>query len=155
MERYDSSQDTLEHKNCVLVLIQSITKEILKRGSTHDDTKLEFPEKEYFDEYTPKLANSTYLSDEYKRFLAELKPALDHHYAKNSHHPEHYQDGMNGMDLIDLIEMLADWYAAAKRHNDGDIMKSIELNKIRFGYGDMLMNIFKNTVSRYFNKNRN
>ena len=31
----------------------------------------------------------TYGSDEYKACLTEMKPALDHHYAANRHHPEH------------------------------------------------------------------
>jgi hypothetical protein len=81
-----------------------------------------------------------------------LKPALDHHYANSSHHPEHYEEGMAGMDLIDLLEMIADWYASSMRHNDGNIIKSIELNKTRFQYNDMLETIFKNTVNRFFKK---
>jgi hypothetical protein len=35
------------------------------------------------------------------------------------------------------------------KHIDGDILKSIEMNKERFGYGDVVANIFKNTVNRY------
>jgi len=40
---------------------------------------------------TPKLAGSTYGSEEYKAFLGQMKPALDHHYAVNDHHPEHFR----------------------------------------------------------------
>ena len=64
--------------------------------SKADNSKLESPEKELFDEYTPKLKDCTYGSDEYKEFLKGLKVALDHHYANNSHHPEHYENGVNG-----------------------------------------------------------
>lgn len=152
MENYDSRNDTLKHKNFVLILLRGLAEELVHRGAVHDNTKLEFPEKEYYDEYTPKLANSTYLSDEYRRFLSELKPALDHHYAHNSHHPEFYPDGIKGMDLIDLMEMIADWYASSTRHRNGDIIKSIELNKERFKYDDTLAGILRNTVSRYFGK---
>jgi hypothetical protein len=55
------------------------------------------------------------------------------------------------MSLIDLIEMICDWKAATLRHNDGDINKSIELNKDRFGYSDDLAQIFKNTVDKFKN----
>jgi hypothetical protein len=54
------------------------------------------------------------------------------------------------MTLVDLVEMFADWYAASKRHDNGDILKSIELNKKRFQLGDPLTNILKNTAVRYF-----
>jgi hypothetical protein len=54
------------------------------------------------------------------------------------------------MNLIDLVEMLCDWYAASKRHNDGDIMKSIEINQKRFGFSDDLRQILENTVKDLF-----
>jgi len=149
---YDSKEDTLKHIENVRAFINGLIPRLIDRGVLHDKSKLEPPEKDYFDKYTPKLADCTYMSDEYRGYLAELKPALDHHYANNSHHPEHYAEGMKAMDLVDLIEMIADWYAASLRHNDGDVMKSIELNKKRYGYDDVLENIFKNTVFRFFIK---
>jgi hypothetical protein len=104
------------------------------------------PEKELFDEFTPKLAGSTYGSDEYKEMLKGLKPALDHHYLYNSHHPEHYDNGIDGMNLLDLVEMFYDWKAASERHKNGDILKSIEINKIRFNMSDQLVSILNNTA---------
>lgn len=144
--KYDSKQDTLLHIKRVNELMIMAAMELLRRASVHDNSKMESPEKELFDEYTPKLAGCTYGSEEYKSFLTELKPALDHHYANNSHHPEHYPNGVNGMSLFDLIEMFLDWKAASERHNDGDIMRSIEINKDRFGLSDQLVDILKNTV---------
>jgi len=117
-----------------------------QRSEDHDQSKLVSPEKEVFDKFTPKLATSTYGSEEYKGFLAAMKPALDHHYAKNSHHPEHYENGIQGMSLLDLIEMLCDWKAATMRHNDGDLAKSIEINQKRFGYSEELKGILINTA---------
>jgi hypothetical protein len=38
------------------------------------------------------------------------------------------------MDLIDIIEMLADWKAATERNADGSLAKSIVGNAKRFGY---------------------
>jgi hypothetical protein len=76
-----------------------------------------------------------------------MKVALDHHYSNNRHHPEYFENGINDMTLIDLIEMLCDWYAATQRHNDGDIFKSIEFNKTRFNMSDQLVSILTNTVN--------
>lgn len=146
---YDSKNDTIAHIQRVRVYLYAFIQHIIKRSWNHDNSKLLPPEKELFDIYTPKLKNLTYGSDEYKQCLSELKPALDHHYANNSHHPEHFKDGIAGMDLIDIIEMLADWKAASERHADGDIKKSLEINKERFNISDDLYKILCNTVDRY------
>lgn len=55
-------------------------------------------------------------------------------------------NGMAGMSLLDLVEMLADWKAATERHDTGDIDRSIDINSERFGYDEMLRSIFHNTV---------
>lgn len=146
---YDSKNDTIAHIQRVRMYLYSFIQCIIKRSWNHDNSKLLPPEKELFDIYTPKLKDLTYGSDEYKKCLSELKPALDHHYANNSHHPEHFKDGIAGMDLIDVIEMLADWKAASERHADGNIKKSLEINKERFNISDDLYKILCNTVDRY------
>ena len=53
---------------------------------------------------------------------------------------------VSGMDLLDIVEMLCDWKAATLRHADGNILKSIEINRKRFGIDDQLANILINTV---------
>ena len=145
---YDSKTDTLLHIKRVAELLTGASIELIKRANKHDNSKLLPPEKELFDEYTPKLKDCPYGSDEYKQFLKELGVALHHHYQENSHHPEHYDNGVNDFDLFDLIEMFFDWKAASERHNDGDIYKSIEINKERFGLSDQICKIFKNTADK-------
>lgn len=145
---YDSTPDTLKHIKRVAQLLTEASTELIRRANCHDDSKLCSPEKELFDEYTPKLKNCTYGSDEYKGYLASLKVALDHHYKHNSHHPEHYENGVDGMDLFDLVEMFFDWKAAGERHTDGNIYKSIEINKDRFKISDQLQQILKNTARK-------
>ena len=84
-----------------------------------------------------------------------MKPALDHHYARNRHHPEHWPtNGIRDMSLVDLIEMFCDWKAATERHADGSLLKSIETNKKRFGYGDELEHIFLRTAIELFPMSR-
>lgn len=64
-----------------------------------------------------------------------------------------YEHWMNSpvryMDLLDIIEMFVDWLAATKRHNDGDIYRSIQINRKRFGLPDELAQIFINTARRF------
>lgn len=192
-----TNAQTWDHIDVVMRLLASAQIELMKRQFTHDRSKLDNPEVGTFVEFTPKLKGSTYGSDEYKSFLAAMKPALDHHYSHNRHHPEFFEpqqdpenvDNMiltvehiwrvfngesgplpddsygfdfivtslnrrkaentapiNGMNLFDLIEMFIDWCAACQRHADGDINKSIEINKDRFAMSPQLVQIFKNTV---------
>jgi hypothetical protein len=145
---YDSKADTLLHIKRVAELMTNASRELIIRANVHDNSKLESPEKELFDEFTPKLKGCTYGSDEYKEYLKELKVALDNHYQNNSHHPEHYENGVNGFDLFDLIEMFFDWKAAGERHADGNIYKSIEINKDRFKLSEQTVDILTNTAKR-------
>ena len=146
---YDSSPDTLIHIKRIGSLLHKMILELLGRIDNHDSSKLRTPEKEIFDEFTPKLKDSTYGSEEYKNFLKEMKKALDNHYALNHHHPEHYQKGIDGMDLIDILEMICDWKAASERHTNGNIYESISINKKRFAISDQLEQILINTAKRY------
>jgi hypothetical protein len=116
------------------------------RGQQHDQTKLESPEVEIFEVYTPKLRECTYGSDQYKQNMKEMKVAIDHHNLYNRHHPEHHKLGIQGMTLFDLMEMLVDWKAAGMRHNDGDIYKSLEINQERFGYSDEVKGMLMRTM---------
>ncbi len=143
---YDSATETLKHIKQVGEFLWQVIYVIGKRITHHDSSKLQEPEKSMYDRYTPMLRSLTYGSDEYKATLKEMGAALEHHYEVNSHHPEHYPNGIDGMSLIDLIEMLADWKAASMRHDDGDILKSLEINRLRFGMSDQLFEILKNTL---------
>ncbi len=143
---YDSTPDTLAHIKRVNALLLEAASELLKRAAVHDSSKLVDPEKAIFDEFTPKLKGSTYGSEEYKGFLESMKSGLDHHYAENSHHPEHYLTGVDGMNLFDVLEMLLDWKAATERHADGDIRKSLVINKDRFKLSDQTVSILDNTI---------
>ncbi len=128
-----------------------IINELENRKKEHDKSKLDSPIKEALDIWTPRLAGSTYLSDEYKFFLKELNSALAIHYKLSPHHPEHFKNGIKGMTLIDVCEMLADWKAATLRHNNGNIFESIVRNKERFNFSLELRDIFLNTALKLFN----
>ena len=75
-----------------------------------------------------------------------MKPALQHHYALNDHHPEHKVEGVDGMSLFSLLDMVCDWVAASERHAHGDVWRSLDLNRDRFGLDPQLMSILTNTL---------
>lgn len=150
MSDYDSTADTLKHSQRVGELMAQAIKELVDRSMCHDRSKTEPPELDVFNEYTPKLKTTTYGTDEYKAQLAGMGEGLAHHYASNRHHPEHFgEDGINGMTLVDLIEMLADWKAAGERHADGDLLRSLKIQRDRFGISGQLLQILSNTAREY------
>lgn len=143
---YDSRPDTYVHIAVVRGYLLQIAYLLTMRGHDHDLSKLSQPELEVFDEYTPKLKATTYDSEEYRHYLRGMNIGLEHHYAVNDHHPEHFFNGIYEMDLIQLIEMLADWKAATLRHEDGNLRTSIEKNQERFRYDNNMKNLLLRTA---------
>lgn len=151
---YDSRPETREHIARVRYFIEGAINNLTERHFKHDASKLVSPEVEAFDIATPKLANLTYGSDEYKQSLRDLGPALQHHYEANDHHPEHFENGVRGMSFMAVIEMLCDWRAASERvkqrTDDPEKVKTfgdgLAFNQERFGYSDELAEIILNTA---------
>ncbi len=188
MTKEECIEETTRHVDTVQKNIRKMEELLADRADLHDASKLCEQELPLFQELTPKLKSLTYGSPEYKEALKQLKPALDHHYECNRHHPEHFgssgiknlkpstveklkeklgrvldefglkgavevdiipavmQGGINEMNLIDLMEMICDWAAATKRHEDGCLMDSLVANRDRFGISPQLSRILKNTV---------
>lgn len=94
----------------------------------------------------PLLDSLDYQSDDYRDAVASVSSAVAVHYANNSHHPEHYADGIAGMSLLDLIEMLCDWKAAGDVKPGGGIEESITLGIQRFNLSPEMVNILRNTA---------
>jgi hypothetical protein len=144
-----------EGKNTILKHIHRVQDYLLlfmnklyQRGQEHDQSKLdEGTELPFFEKYAPLLKTCEYGSEEYKKFLKELTPAIELHYRRNRHHPEHFDNKIAGMNLFDLVEMFCDWIAATEQHKYGDVFKSIEINQKRFGYSDDIKSILLNTAN--------
>lgn len=139
--------ETRKHILLVAKYLNMFAADLIERAILHDQSKLEEPEAPIFEKYTPLLRDITYGTDEYFKMLENLKPALVHHYANNSHHPEFY-GSIEKMNLFDIVEMTCDWLAATKRHNDGNINRSIEVNKERFKMSDQLCDLLRNTAEK-------
>ena len=146
----NATLDTHVHIAQVRENLTLVVKDLIDRGNSHDQSKLESPELEIFGDHSEELGKLEYGSKEYTENLELIKPAIDHHYSKNRHHPEHWPNGLNDMTLIDLIEMICDWKAATQRNKNGNIRKSIEFNAERYKISPQLRKIFENTVRELF-----
>jgi hypothetical protein len=147
---YDSTQDTLTHIGKVQARIGECIANLHERLQKHDASKLGASEKPGYDLLTAAMAGLTYGTDEYKAAMAKVmadsrtEAAWAHHTEVNDHHPEHWENGINDMSLLSILEMLCDWKGASERNGPGNlaIRYSIERHKI----GPQLARILENTV---------
>ena len=129
---------TSKHKLWVLWYTVVVCCKLLNRGVKHDFSKYGKKESSGYASVIFNLKNLAYGSDEYKTALEEIKPSTVLHYSQNRHHPEFHPNGVGDMSMLDLTEMMIDWRAATRRHKNGDIFKSIEINQDRFKYNETI-----------------
>lgn len=134
----------LEHKKLVARHLQRVATALFQRAVEHDYSKFTPEEFAPYEHALPRFEAAEYGSEEYKAVCKSIEPAIAHHFQENSHHPEHFPDGINGMNLLDVIEMVCDWMAAAKRVPDGVLR--LDLQRERFGIDNQLFGMIARTV---------
>jgi hypothetical protein len=140
---------TRKHMQRVAALMGEAACVLIRRAAAHDQSKLsdvELVPLQRMQDLIDAEGQAPYGSDEYKRRTALLGPMLEHHYRNNSHHPEHYANGVDGMDLFDIVEMFFDWKAASERGEESQM--NIGTACKRFGISPQLEAIFRNTADR-------
>lgn len=150
METSDSSTSsyTLEHINRVKAKMEFFASVLATRGANHDSSKLKEPE------YSGWLAMDKeprypYGSRKYYDKMFRYKEVLEHHYSINSHHPEHFEDPSNQMDLIDLIEMLCDWFSYSNDISWLEGYNTINSQCARFKLNDTIKHLLLNTFRNF------
>ena len=141
-----ANEVTQDHIVRVGELIGEVTKDLNYRAIYHDQSKFDPIESgplQEMQDLIDKEGQAPFGSDEYRRRTALLGPMLEHHYANNRHHPEHFLNGIAGMTLVDLVEMVCDWKAASERGNDPALNLTYLAQK--YDIGPMLLSILQNT----------
>jgi len=154
-EAYTKEQcfiDTMDHIRLVGDKLDVMIRMLYRAKHAHDHSKTKEPELSGFTKATPLLSKGKYGSKAYKEGLLVLEEtgALKHHHETNRHHPENHENGVNGMTLIHVVEMLCDWMASTSRNPDGNILKSIEHKKDSGVIDEQLASILKNTYLQIF-----
>ena len=141
----DYVESVLSHKEQVARLLAEVSGALCMRAAQHDDSKFSDEEAAAYAEALTRLNAAPYGSPEYILACERIRPAIEHHYRVNRHHPEHFPNGVSDMNLVDLVEMTCDWIAAAKR-SGGDVVEALQVNRKRFGLSDQLYRIILQTV---------
>lgn len=128
----------INHQSKVSKLLRDIALELEKRASSHDASKFELDEFEGFCQLdrNRNQQKEKYGSKSYEDGIKNID-AVKLHQSRNSHHPEYYLNGIKGMNLVDVIEMLCDWEVARQqRDTEQDIEKTWLMRQKRFNLSD-------------------
>ncbi len=138
---------TLNHKFFVFFYIFRFCIKLILRATFHDFSKFGLYEGSSYGKHLPEFKKVKYGTPEYDDILRRFQEAINHHYALNRHHPEHFKDGYLGMNLLDIVEMFFDWKAASrKKIGTGSLEKSLSINGKRFKMSDDIIRIMDNSL---------
>ena len=145
-----SRQKIHAHIARVRELMEEAIVQLGERALEHDESKFD-PEElgplEALDALIEREGQAPFGTPEYVRRTAMLGPMLEHHYAHNSHHPEHFEQGVAGMTLLDVLEMLIDWKAASERGEESAMNLTVAC--ARFKIEPQLAAILYNTARHF------
>ena len=60
-----------------------------------------------------------------------------------------FQISINALPVGGILSFQADWKAATERHADGDLERSLEIQRDRFGISDQLLAVLRNTAAHF------
>jgi hypothetical protein len=141
---------TQEHCEAVAQLTDVVTAKLHRQAVLHDASKFAEPEMSGFMQIMPEFKKMEFMDEAYKKALSS--DTIQHHYTHNRHHPEHFPNGISGMTLVDLVEMLCDWVAAKKRYSKepfcaADIQKQVQRFNIEPQLAQILINTFEQVLA--------
>ena len=141
-------QTIYEHQQKVGAVMQKVISELMDRALKHDDSKFTTQQLRdnlvtLPDKWGIQAEGHGYHSPEQEEHRKRFAPEIHRHRSAHPHHPEHFGNDVNKMNLIDLMEMLCDWYASAP-----DIDQSIDENSCDYKIDPHITQILKNTARK-------
>lgn len=133
-----------EHVERVAALLEDFAEVLRERAESHDKSLGESPERELFERGYEVLENAEEGTGLYFDATQLISAGMEHHFLRNSHHPEHYPNGIYGMDLVDVVEMFCVWLAADE----------VEDQSISYDLGLELALVLSNTRASFRNNGR-
>ena len=135
------------HKFVVMKYLNEFIHDLVKRAEEHDSSKFSEAEMPHLAGIAEEVGKFAYGTPEHDAMREKYSSIFAEHYRQNRHHPEHFQNGVDDMTLVDLLEMLADWKAASLRMGQGgSIENSIKVGTEKYNLSPQLVKILENTA---------
>ena len=132
-----------EHTRSVRQSIAKVVSELIRRSAIHDDKKLRDEEVDRRIERRRAINHLKYGSPEREEADRPFQGLQHGHYCQYRHHPQHFENGIDDMNLVDVIEMVCDWAAY------GNLDKSLKHNQKTYCVSPQLMKLIKNTIKDF------
>ena len=142
--------DVIRHVSEVQENIEEMAHDLKVRSIKHDRSKFDDPEFSTFVRTRPEFKVANYGTPEYEAVIEKARVGVDHHYANNRHHTAHHPNGVKDMNLLDLLEMLADWRAASRRSPNLSFTDSLPRAFKKYRMDESLQRLICNTI-KYLN----
>jgi len=135
------------HKFVVLKFMNNIIQDLMWRAEQHDMSKFDEQEFKTLVALIADIQKHPYGTPEHEEMRKKYAAEFAIHHSKNRHHPEHFKNGVEEMNLMDLLEMLCDWKAASMRQESGgNIENSLKIGAEKYNIPPVLLKILENTA---------
>lgn len=138
--------DTIQHVSEVQENIEEFASDLKKRAIAHDRSKFADPEFSVFVSTRPEFKKANYGTPEYQAVVDAAIVGVNHHYSLNRHHTAHFPNGIKDMNLLDVLEMMADWRAASRRSPDLSFKDSLPRAFKKYEMDETLQRLILNTI---------
>jgi hypothetical protein len=110
----------LRHTQFVRLALSRVQNALACRGIVHDLSKLLDDEFTGFSRINAHARVHKFGSPEYAAGMQQERETINRHFMRNSHHPEYAlpELGHQPMTFLDVIEMVCDWWGAARGYDD-------------------------------------
>ena len=124
-----------QHRETVETLLTILAQDFAIRGRVHDRSKLKSDEFDGYIHINRAARKHAFDSPELREVKRNHIAAIDHHYARNSHHPEYHKD-IRDMGFMDIIEMVIDWKAASITYGNQTLREGLSTMRERHDFSD-------------------
>jgi hypothetical protein len=114
-------RSVIAHRGYLTEAMGVLVAALQRRMAVHDLSKLRDDEFVGFSRINAAARIQKFGSPEYAEGMRREKPTIDQHFARNRHHAEYFtlfDAGGESMNVLDIIEMVCDWWAASKGYSD-------------------------------------
>ena len=126
--------------------LSTVARELISRGRTHDNSALGSPEIEVYHRFFLEYQKYKIGDPRKDEVFTQMAEAIGHHFQYNDHHPEHFENGINDMDLIRLMQFTADIMSWSEQEQI-DIFEILPMIRDKCGMTDQVYNLICNTIT--------
>ena len=126
--------------------LSTVARELISRGRHHDNSTLGSPELEIYHRHFNEYRMYKFGDPRRDEVMNHMAEAIGHHFQYNDHHPEHFDNGINDMNLIQLMQFTAAIMSWSEQEQV-DIFELLPIIRDKCGMSDQVYQLIQNTIT--------